>query len=202
MKPEATVFVVDDDEAMCDSLRSLMESVGLSVETYATAETFLDGYDAARPGCLLLDIRMPGMSGLELQEKLVSDRVRIPTIIISAHGDIEQAVRSIKTGAVDFIKKPYKGETLLTRIHEAIDLDARQRLDEAENAAIASRFARLTPREREVMSHLVDGKSPKQIAFELGLSRKTVDVHRGHIMAKMQADSLIELARMRPGVGQ
>ena len=196
MSNEATVFVVDDDEAMRKSLRRLMESVGLPVETYGNAEAFLANYDPARAGCLILDIRMPGMSGLELQEKLISDHIRIPTIIISAHGDVEKAVRAMKSGAVDFIRKPYKGKVLLTRIREALLLDARARNEEAQRADIADRIARLTPREREVMGLLVAGKPAKRIAFELGLSRKTIDVHRGHIMTKMRVDTLVELARM------
>lgn len=196
MDPEPTVFVVDDDEAMRKSLRRLMESVGLAVETHSSADGFLDSYDPARPGCLILDIRMPGMSGLELQDRLGTDRIHIPVIIISAHGDVEKVVRAMKSGALDFIKKPYKGKVLLTRIREALQLDRRIRREEAERADVAARLARLTPREREVMALLVIGKPAKRIAFELGLSRKTVDVHRGHVMTKMQVDSLVELARM------
>ncbi len=196
MDPEATVTIVDDDEAMRRSLRRLMEAVGLPVETHPSAEAFLEQYDPARPGCLILDIRMPGMSGLELQEKLLADRIRIPVIIISAHGDIEKAVRAMKSGAVDFIKKPYKGKILLARIREALDMDARRRQAEAEQAHIRARIARLTPREQQVMDFMVSGKSAKQIAFELNLSRKTVDVHRGHVMAKMQVDYPVELVRM------
>ena len=196
MDPEATVHVVDDDKAVRESLQRLMESVGVVVETYPSAQAFLDGYDRARPGCLVLDIRMPGMSGLELQEKLADEGIGLPVIIISAHGNVEKAVRAMKAGAVDFIKKPYKGQLLLERIRQALELDARMRRKEEERAEVGARIARLTPREREVMHLLAAGKRPKQIAFELGLSRKTVDVHRGHIMMKMQVDSLVELARM------
>ena len=196
MDPEATVHVVDDDKAVRESLQRLMESVGVVVETYPSAQAFLDGYDRARPGCLVLDIRMPGMSGLELQEKLADEGIGLPVIIISAHGNVEKAVRAMKAGAVDFIKKPYKGQLLLERIRQALELDARMRRKEEERAEVGARIARLTPREREVMHLLAAGKPPKQIAFELGLSRKTVDVHRGHIMMKMQVDSLVELARM------
>ena len=196
MDPEATVYVVDDDKAVRESLQRLMESVGVVVETYPSAQAFLDGYDRARPGCLVLDIRMPGMSGLELQEKLADEGIGLPVIIISAHGNVEKAVRAMKAGAVDFIKKPYKGQLLLERIRQALELDARMRRKEEERAEVGARIARLTPREREVMHLLAAGKRPKQIAFELGLSRKTVDVHRGHIMMKMQVDSLVELARM------
>jgi FixJ family two-component response regulator len=196
MKPEATVFVVDDDQALRDSLAWLMESVDLPVETYPSAQAFLDGYDASRPGCLLLDIRMPGMSGLELQEKLVQEGVRIPVIIISAYANVEQAVRAMKTGAVDFIKKPYKGEVLVERVCQALELDARIRREEAERADAAARVALLTPREREIMGMLAAGKSAKRIAYELDLSRKTVDVHRGHIMTKLRVESLVELVRI------
>ncbi len=196
MMPEATVFVVDDDEALRKSLRRLMESIGQAVETYPSAEAFLDGYDPARPGCLVLDIRMPGMSGLALQEKLSKQHIRIPIIIVSGHADVEKAVRAMKTGAVDFMRKPYKANVLLERIRQALELDARIRREQLERADVAARVALLTPREHEVMGFLAAGKSPKQIAFELGLSRKTVDVHRSHIMTKMRAESLVELARM------
>ncbi|UCG87907.1 MAG: response regulator transcription factor [Gemmatimonadota bacterium] len=194
--PEATVFVVDDDDALRKSLRRLMQSVGLPVETYPDAQAFQASYDPSRPGCLILDIRMPGMNGLELQQKLVSESIRIPVIIMSAHGDVEKAVRAMKAGAVDFIKKPYKGKVLLERVRHALKLDAQIRREEAQRADIAARIASLTPREHEVMKLLAAGKSPKQIAFEFGLSRKTVDVHRGHIMLKMQVDSLVELAQL------
>ncbi len=198
MENNGTVFVVDDDTAVRKSLQRLMESVGLPVETHGSAEEFLEGYDRTRPGCLVLDIRMPGIDGLQLQEKLVSDRINIPTIIVSGHGDVEKAVRAMKSGAVDFIRKPYKGDVLLDRIREALEQDADTRRAQAARAEVSTRINRLTPREREVMAMLVEGKSAKRIAFELGLSRKTVDVHRGHIMTKMQAESLVELVRMAP----
>jgi two-component system response regulator FixJ len=196
MLPEPTVFVVDDDEALRRSMRRFMESVGLAVETFPSAEAFLAGYDRARPGCLVLDIRMPGMDGLALQEKLSKEGVGIPVIIVSGHADVEKAVRAMKTGAVDFMRKPYKAKVLLDRIRQALELDVRTRRTERERAAVAARVALLTPREREVMGFLAAGQPPKQIAFGLGLSRKTVDVHRGHIMTKMQAESLVELARL------
>jgi FixJ family two-component response regulator len=195
---EPTVFVVDDDQAMRSSLSRLMQSVGLRVEAYASAAEFLNAFDSRAPGCLVLDIRMPGMDGLELQERLAADGIRIPVIIISAHGDVESAVRAMKCGAVDFVKKPYKGKVLLARIREALELDARIRGEQARQADVIARLARLTPREREVLALLVLGKSAKQIAFELGLSRKTVDVHRSHVMAKMQTDSVVELVAMSP----
>ena len=198
MESNGTVFVVDDDTAVRKSLQRLMESAGLPVETHASAEEFLERYDQTRPGCLVLDIRMPGIDGLQLQEKLVADRINIPTIIVSGHGDVEKAVRAMKSGAVDFIRKPYKGDVLLERIREALEQDADARRVQAARAEVSTRINRLTPREREVMAMLVEGKSAKRIAFELGLSRKTVDVHRGHIMTKMQAESLVELVRMAP----
>lgn len=196
MKTDATVFVVDDDQAVRESLSRLMESVGHKVATYAGAQEFLDSYDPSRPGCVVLDIRMPGMSGLDLQEKLARDGVRIPVIIISGHGDVEKAVRAMKAGAVDFLRKPYKAKVLLERIRQALELDAKIRRQEAERAKAAALIAHLTPREREVMGLLATGAPTKQIAYRLGLSRKTVDVHRAHIMMKLQIDSVVDIARL------
>jgi len=196
MDSEATVFVVDDDKALRASLRRLMTSVGYQVETYASAQEFLDGFDPDKPGCLVLDIRMPGMSGLDLQQALVRKGLRIPIIIISAHANVEQAVRAMKGGALDLIRKPYKAQTLLERIKRALELDVRNRQVELERATAADLLATLTPREREVLDLLVGGLTSKQIAFKLGLSRKTVDVHRGHIVAKLQVDSVVELVRL------
>jgi len=196
MDSKATVFVVDDDEALRRSLSRLMESVGLPVETYATAQDFLDAYKPDWAGCLLLDLRLPGMNGLDLQEVLAEKHMGIPIIVVSAHGDVEQAVRAMKNGAVDFIRKPYNGQTLLDRIRLAMELDARIREEEARREAIDARLSTLTPREHEVMNILVEGKSSKQIALKLGLSRKTVDIHRLHIMNKLQIDSVVDLVRM------
>ncbi len=196
MNHEATVFIVDDDEALRESLGSLMKSVDLPYETYASAEAFLESYDPERPGCLILDIRMPGMSGLALQEKLANEGVEMPLIIMSAHGDVEAAVKAMKAGAVDFINKPCKGDVLLDRIRAALELDAKRRRRQAQRADAAARLALLTPREQQVVDLLVAGRLPKQIAFELGLSRKTVDVHRSHIMMKLQAESLVDLLNM------
>jgi len=196
MTTDATVFVVDDDQAVRESLSRLMESVGQEVATYAGAQEFLDSYDPSRPGCVVLDIRMPGMSGLDLQEKLARDGMRIPVIIISGHGDVEKAVRAMKAGAVDFLRKPYKAKVLLERIGQALELDAKIRRQEAERAKAAALIAQLTPREREVMGLLATGAPIKQIAYRLGLSRKTVDVHRAHIMMKLQIDSVVDIARL------
>jgi FixJ family two-component response regulator len=196
MDAEPTVFVVDDDPALRESLRRLMESVGLPAETFPDAPTFLRSYDPTRPGCLLLDIRMPGMSGLELQDLLGKQGVRIPIIVISAHGDVEKVVRALRGGAVDFIEKPYEGSVLLARIRQALALDARLREEQRQRNKVNAGLARLTPREREVLDRLVLGRYPKQIAAELGLGRRTVDVHRAHILQKMGARSVIELVQM------
>ena len=196
MESKPTVFVVDDDEAVRNALRLPVKSAGLKVETYASAREFLDGYDPACPGCLLLDVRMPGMSGPELQEQLSARQIHIPIIIITGHADVSTAVRAVKGGAVDFIQKPFDDQVLLDRIEQAIKLDGERRLDQVERAEIAARIARLTPRECEVMDLLVAGKGNKEIAFELGLSRKTIDIHRTHIMLKFGIDSLAELLRI------
>jgi len=196
MNRKPTVFVVDDDEAVRQALGLLIRSAGLDVETYDSAKQFLEAYEPARPGCLVLDVRMPGMSGPELQEKLAAQRITIPVIIISGHGDVPTAVRAVKRGAVDFIQKPFDDQVLLGRIEQAISLDAETRRDQAEQADVAARLARLTPREREVMDLLVAGMASKQIAFKLGLSRKTVDIHRAHVMMKLGIDSLADLVRM------
>lgn len=196
MPTDPTVFIVDDDEAVRRSLRRLIASAGMAVEDYATAEEYADRCDPSRPGCLVLDVRMPGMSGLELQKMLQQKGIRIPVIIISGHGDVPKAVQAMKGGAVDFIEKPFKGDVLLDRIHQAIELDGQLRRRQARRAEVQSRLTLLTPREREIMELLATGTPVKQVAYQLGLSRKTVDVHRSHIMMKLQIDSLIDLVRM------
>ncbi len=196
MDPEGIVFIVDDDEAFRESLGRLLESAGMRVRKFHGAESFLEGYDPTLTGCLVLDIRMPGMSGLELQDKLAKLKIGIPIIILSAHGDVETAVRVMHAGAVDFIRKPYDTTRLLERLCQALSLDARRRKDEAERAEVAKSLTRLTPREHEVMLLLATGKSVKEIAFGLGLSQRTVNVHRGHIMTKLRIDSVVDLATM------
>ncbi len=198
MHADETVFVVDDDEAIRKSLRRMMEAVGLRVETFEHAQAFLDGFDRSKPGCLILDIKMPGMTGLDLQEKLAENGRNIPVIILSAHGDVETSVRAMKTGAVDFLRKPCRAKRLLERVRQAFAQDAEIRQERDERAQLRARLDALSPREREVMGHLVQGKSTKKIAFELGVARKTIDVHRGHIMTKLQADSVVDLVRMWP----
>jgi two-component system, LuxR family, response regulator FixJ len=196
MSRELTVFVVDDDQAMRNSLKWLIESIGMQVETFDSAQAFLDGYYPARGGCLLLDVRMPGMSGLELQAYLARREIGIPVILITGHGDVSMAVKAMKVGAVDFIEKPFDDEELLNSIRNALQHDQKQRALRAQRSDIAARVAELTPREHEVMTMVTDGKSNKEIAAALGVSAKTVEVHRARMMDKMRADSLAELVRM------
>jgi FixJ family two-component response regulator len=193
---EGTVFVVDDDQAVRTALARLMQSVDLPVETFPSAEAFLADYHDGRAGCLVLDIRMSGMSGLDLQALLAERKLSIPIIIISAHGDVESAVRAMKAGAVDFLSKPYKPAALLDRVRQALQLDATWRRDHAARAAGEALLAKLSPRERQVMERMVQGAGAKQIALELGLSRKTVDIHRAHIMMKLNAESVADVVRL------
>ena len=206
MPPEPTVFVVDDDPAMRESLRWLLQSVGLAVETHAGAAAFLSSYDPSRSGCLVLDMRMPGMSGLNLQDELIARRITLPIIIITGYAEVPTAVRALKRGAVDFIEKPFSDELLLDRIRQAIETDRQTRDAEAQRAEVTVRFAQLTPREREVMELVIAGKANKVIAAELGLSPKTVEVHRANVMRKMAVDSVAELVRLglivAPGQGK
>jgi len=193
---KATVFVVDDDQAMRNSLKWLIESVGVMVESFASADDFLARYESGRPGCLVLDVRMPGMSGLELQEHLAARNIRIPAVIITGHGDVPMAVRAMKAGAVDFIEKPFNDEALLDAIRRALAFEERERSAQSENHEIQQRLAHLTPREREVMDMVTEGRSNKEIANTLGVSAKTIEAHRARVMEKMQAGSLAELVRM------
>jgi two-component system, LuxR family, response regulator FixJ len=190
---QPTIFVVDDDHAIRQSLDVLIQSVGLRVETYASAQAFLEAYDPARPGCLVLDVRMPNMSGLELQTTLKERRIGLPVIIITGHGDVPIAVRAMKAGAMEFLEKPFSKQLLLEHIHEAIARDACQRDERARCTLVEARLSQLSARERQVMDLVVGGKVNKEIAAELGVSKKTVDVHRSHVMEKMQADSVAEL---------
>lgn len=190
---EPTVFVVDDEQPVRDSLRWLLEPLKLNIETYASARDFLSAYDPARPGCLVLDVRMPRMSGLELQEELNARRIRLPVIMITGHGDVPIAVRSMKAGALDFIEKPFSEQVLLERIQHALAADASQRRELAEREAVRVRIAALTVREREVLERVVAGKSNKLIANELGVSTKTVEAHRAKVMEKLGTHSVVEL---------
>jgi FixJ family two-component response regulator len=196
MHSNATVFVVDDDPAIRESLRWLIESVGLNVRVFSTAQEFLEGYDPSTPGCLVLDIRMPGMSGLDLQNELATREIQVPIIIITGHAEVPVAVRALKAGAMDFIEKPFSDQLLLDRILRAIEVDAQSRRVRSEQAEVAARLGQLTPRERQVMDLVIAGKANKVIASELGLSPKTVEVHRAHVMKKMQVASLADLVRL------
>ena len=193
MTSEPTVFVVDDDQAMRGSLQWLLESLKLNVETYASAKDFLSVYDPVHPGCLLLDVRMPDVSGLQLQEILATRKIRIPVILITGHADISMAVRAMKAGAFDFIEKPFNDQILLERIQQGLAVDARQRCEAVEREKIIERIGLLTPREGEVLDSVVSGKSNKQIAVELDISIKTVEVHRARVMEKMSVNSVAEL---------
>jgi RNA polymerase sigma factor (sigma-70 family) len=193
---EPTVFVVDDDAGVRDSIALLIRSVGLKSQTYPSANDFLATYAAGTPGCLVLDVRMPGMSGLELQERLEAIGSTLPIIFLTAHGDIPMAVQAVKAGAVDFIQKPFRDQALIDRIQQAIEQDARAREEFTDRDRIADRVATLTPREREVMDMVVEGKANKAIAIDLGLSQRTVEIHRARVMKKMQAESLSQLVQM------
>ncbi|MFN8627522.1 MAG: response regulator [Candidatus Binatia bacterium] len=196
MKPAARVFVIDDDADMREALQSLLESVGLEATTFPGAQQFLDRYDPATPGCMVLDIRMPGMSGLDLQGTLTMRGIDIPVIIVTGHAEVPVAVQALKSGAFDFIEKPFSPQLLLDRIRRALEVDTQRRQAAQERAAIMACVAELTPRERQVMDLVVAGKANKVIASELGLSPKTVEVHRAQVMRKMRVDSLAELVRI------
>jgi RNA polymerase sigma factor (sigma-70 family) len=193
---DGIVYVVDDDDAIRDSLKWLIESVGLRVHPCASAQAFLEAYDRASPGCLVLDVRLRGMSGLDLQAELARREIAIPTIIVTGHGDVSMAVRAMKLGAIDFIEKPFNDQELLERIQRAIvdDLTARRGGEEREQ--ICALLATLSPREREVMDLLVVGKANKEVADQLGLSTRTVEGHRARLMEKLSCSSLAELVRL------
>ncbi|KPK77180.1 MAG: hypothetical protein AMJ79_04100 [Phycisphaerae bacterium SM23_30] len=201
MEAEPTVYVVDNDQAVRDGLRISIRSVGLNVETFASAQEFLDAFDPAQPGCLVLDVRMPGMSGLELQEFLYKSKINIPIIMISGHGDVPMAVQTVKMGAIDFIEKPFRDQVLLERIQKAIHKDAQIRQEQRERKTIAARLATLTTRERQVMDLVVAGKANKMIAYDLGIKQKTVEFHRARVMEKMKAESVAELVKMATKAG-
>lgn len=194
--PRPVVYVVDDDRSMRDALQDLIASVGLEARAFASPREFLDASRPDVPGCLVLDVRLPGSSGLNFQQELVRAGVLLPVIFITGHGDIPMSVRAIKAGAVEFLTKPFREQELLDAIAAAIERNEAQRRDAALMDDLRLRFAALTPREREVMSLVIAGRLNKQIAAELGLSEVTVKVHRGQIMRKMRAKSLPELVRM------
>lgn len=191
-----TVFVVDDDDAVRKSLRWLLESEGLRVETFENGEVFLESDAWRRPGCLVVDMRMPGMSGLQLQFQLAQRGSRLPMIIVTGHGEVSSAVTALKAGVLDFIEKPFNDSILVESVHKALEKDHEIRQQSFVDAHIANRLSRLSERERSVMQGVIDGKSNKMMATELGLSPKTVEYHRAKMMAKLGADSVAELVRL------
>jgi len=196
MSEQITVFIVDDDEEVRDSLKLLIESVGLETETFDSAQSYLDNFDGSRSGCLILDVRMKGMSGLTLQEQLSKKPICPPIIIITGHGDVQMAVRAVKAGASEFLEKPFNEQELLDSIHVAIERDAEQRGRASRLAEIQSKVDNLTDREKEVMELIVTGMQNKNIASELHISQSTVEAHRSKVMDKMEARTLSDLMRM------
>jgi FixJ family two-component response regulator len=199
--PPAVVFVIDDDPSMRAALEDLVGSVGLQVRLFASPQEFLASKRPEIPGCLVLDVRLPGMSGLTFHQELAKAGVALPVIFITGHGDIPMSVRAMKAGAVEFLTKPFHDQDLLDAIHAALERDRDRRRDAVLLAQIQERYATLTEREREIMSRVVVGRANKQIAAELNLSEMTVKVHRGQVMRKMRAASLPELVRMADRLG-
>jgi FixJ family two-component response regulator len=187
------VHVVDDDPGFRDSLRSLLESDGLAVETYADAEDFLARYAPEGPACLLVDVRMPGMSGLQLQDELQRRRIGVPTVFITAHGDVAMAVRAVRRGAIDFVEKPFDDVTMIQRVREALEGDRAARMESERRSGFAARLDGLSAREREVLERVVEGKLNKLIADELGITVKTVEFHRARIMDRLEVGTVAEL---------
>ena len=193
---EAIVHVVDDEAEVCNALAMLLRSVGLQSRTYPSAHAFLEGYRPGAPGCIVLDVRLPGMSGLELQERLQQSGITLPVIVMTGHGDIQMAVRAMRAGALDFVEKPFHDQTLLDRVHDGIARSLQSHDSDGERARVQALYETLSEREREILKHVVDGRPNKLIADELGLSTRTVETHRAHIIEKMGATSLSHLVRM------
>ncbi len=193
---DSTVFVVDDDDAVRDALSMLIRSVGLRVKTFPDARAFLESHQPDRPGCLVLDVRMPGMSGLELQERLNGMRSALPLIFITGHGDVPIAVSAMRGGAVNFLQKPFDDQELLDSVHNSLEQNANMLRRLADREAIVTALRSLTAREREVLDRIVDGAPNKAVAYDLDLSERTVEIHRARAMKKMGAESLAELVQM------
>jgi two-component system, LuxR family, response regulator FixJ len=198
---DAVVYVVDDEPSLRDSVAMLLRSIGLPAKTFASAEEFLGGYSPGAPGCLIVDVRMPGMSGLELQEHLSAKRVNLPVIIMTGHGDVAMAVRAMKAGAADFLEKPFNDQVFIDSVQRALRQPTVKSLGDDDLAAIRARMDELTAREREVMQLLIEGRANKVIAAKLGLSIRTVETHRAKVMEKTDARSLAELVRMAIACG-
>jgi len=193
MTHRGTVHIVDDDPSIQRSLRRLLESVGLNSECYSSAQDFIERRNADAPGCLLLDVRMPGLSGLELQDHLRSEACMLPIIFVTGYGDVPMTARAMKTGAIDFLQKPFNEQELLEAIERALAHNCQMRQEQAERRKVQMRLRLLTPREQEVLERVVAGKTNKEIAAEFGITEKTIKVHRARVMEKMQADSLAQL---------
>jgi FixJ family two-component response regulator len=202
VQERAVVFVIDDDPSMRLALEDLVSTVGLEVRAFAAPQEFLQSKPSDAPGCLVLDVRLPGMSGLTFQKELAKEGLELPVIFITGHGDIPMSVRAMKAGAVEFLTKPFHDQDLLDAIHAAIERDRKRRREAVRLAELRERFATLTERERQIMTLVVIGRANKQIAAELTLSEMTVKVHRGQVMRKMHARSLPELVRMADRLGE
>jgi RNA polymerase sigma factor (sigma-70 family) len=196
LQTQPTVYVVDDDQATRKSLRWLVETLGVPVQTFHSGASFLDSYDPSQPGCLVLDVMMGGMSGLELQKELNERDIEIPVIVLTGYGDVPTAVRALKNGAIEFLEKPFDGEVLLEQVRRALELDASRRRERDADDVVRQRLEKLTPREAEILKLVVEGLSSKEIATQLDVSFKTVEAHRAKIMKKMEANGVAQLVRM------